>query len=60
MSNALKNDLARFFRVYEEEVADVLQKTVPPATRPITERALRKEFELFKASLLNRINEELR
>lgn len=60
MDSSLQQDLARFFRVYENDTLEILQKHLPPRVGVPIKQELDEEFELFKKSLINRLNEESR
>ena len=60
MDSRLQQDLARFFRVYENDTLEILQKHLSPRVGMPIKHELDEEFELFKASLINRLNEESR
>ena len=59
MTQKLQSDLERFFRVYQNDVSEVLKKQLPPKVAGPVERALDEEFELFRVSLINRLTEEM-
>ena len=57
MSVSLKNDLTHFCEVYQNRVDDILRRLPPDIAAPLKKR-LDEEFDLFRASMLNRIKEE--
>lgn len=55
MDDRLRQDLLRFFSVYDSRTAD-LRSSLPLTIR----KELDEEFSLLKASVLNRLEEESR
>lgn len=58
MKPELQNDLDRFCRVYRQNTEDVLRKCLPAVPGAVIQAKLEEEFDLFKMSLYNRLNEE--
>lgn len=58
MDRLLKSDLDRFFRVYESDVEEILERQVPAQAIGQLSRDLDEEFMLLKRALLNRLSEE--
>ena len=58
MNSRLREYLERFFRVYQNSVGEVLQNRLSPIPGVIVEKELDKEFDLFKASIPNRLAED--
>lgn len=58
MKPELQNDLDRFCRVYQQNVEDALRKCLPAVPGAVIQAKLEEEFDLFKMSLYNRLNED--
>lgn len=58
MDYKLQQDLDRFFRVYRNNVCDMLHQKLPSAAAMVIERELDEEFALFQTSVVNRLEEE--
>lgn len=54
----LQQDLHRFFRVYEDNIDDILRKTLSPPAYAMVKKDIDDEFDTFRRSLLNRLSEE--
>ena len=58
MDPMLKNDLNRFCRVYLDNVSDILKKLPMPVAMKV-KQDLEEEFDLFRRSMFNRIEESV-
>jgi len=59
MDNSLRNDLERFCRVYQGNIADILKENLPRGEAEKLGEKLDEEFDLFRESLFNRLRETL-
>lgn len=59
MNSSLENDLNRFCRVYLNNTSDLLRK-LPMPIAAVLKQQMEEEFDLFRTSMLNRIEEEFR
>ena len=58
MDAKLRQDLERFFRVYQSNVNDILAQKLPTGHALLLSKELDEEFDLFRTSLMNRLSEE--
>lgn len=56
----LKQDIPRFFRIYQERIETSLSKHLQEAEANIAKAAFAEELPVFYGSLINRIEEEFR
>lgn len=59
MNSSLRNDLERFCRVYQGNIADILKENLPRAEAEKLGEKLDEEFDLFRESLFNCLREKL-
>ena len=59
MNSSLENDLNRFCRVYLNNTSDLLRK-LPMPIAAVLKQQMEEEFNLFRTSMFNRIEEEFR
>lgn len=59
MNSSLENDLNRFCRVYLNNTSDLLRK-LPMPIAAVLKQQMEEEFDLFRTSIFNRIEEEFR
>ena len=59
MNSSLENDLNRFCRVYLNNTSDLLRKLPMPIAAVLIQQ-MEEEFDLFRTSMFNRIEEEFR
>ncbi len=59
MNSSLENDLNRFCRVYLNNTSDLLRK-LPMPIAAVLKQQMEEEFDLFRTSMFNRIEEEFR
>lgn len=60
MDSKLKNDLNRFFQIYQGDVDEILRRKLPQDLCRTLKTDLEGEFMLFQRSLMNRLEEEFR
>lgn len=58
MDAKLRQDMERFFRVYQSNVNDILVQKLPASHALLLSKELDEEFDLFRTSLMNRLSEE--
>lgn len=56
----LKQDISRFFRIYQERIETSLSKHLQEAEANIAKAAFAEELPVFYESPINRIEEEFR
>ena len=59
MNSSLENDLNRFCRVYLNNTSDLFRK-LPMPIAAVLKQQMEEEFDLFRTSMFNRIEEEFR
>lgn len=60
MNESLSQDLQRFFRVYQANVEEAVRKRLPSSAANVILADLADEFEPFRQSIINRLEEEFR
>ena len=58
MTDSFKADIARFCRIYQENVSEALNATLPSGEAELLKKRLDEEFDLFCTSVINRLREE--
>ncbi len=60
MTDSFNTDIARFCRIYQENVSEALNATFSRTDAELLKKRLDEAFDLFCESVANRLCEELR
>ena len=60
MDAMLKRDIDRFCNIYLSNVGESIKQILPESASSRVEQEISDEFDLFRASLLNRLEQEFR